>query len=174
LVSYPPPELAALHNATLANESAVRLAPNLTHAVHLPPGTGAAVDIEVTVALPSTPSAALHFALQVLAPTEATTGEGVTSSLHIAAAAADGTRNVTVNGQAGDTFVVLRGEETLHVRALVDRSIVEVFFAGGRASVTTRAYPALGESGVRLISVSGATVNNVVVHEMGCGWVDDA
>lgn len=150
----------------------MRLAPNIPYTVPLPPGTGAAVDIEVTVALPLAQSAALDVALQVFAPTEAATTAGVTALLHIAPAAADGTRNITVNGQADDTFVVLRGEETLHVRALVDRSIVEVFFAGGRASVTRRAYSAPGETGVRLISVSGATVNSIVVHEMGCGWVD--
>ena len=68
------------------------------------------------------------------------------------------------------SFVLLPTETSLTVRALVDRSVVEFFVAGGRAVLTERAYPLPGEAGVELAADADAVVERAAVHEMGCGW----
>eukprot|EP00035_Acanthoeca_spectabilis_P011596 m.204598 g.204598 ORF g.204598 m.204598 type:complete len:549 (-) comp15394_c0_seq4:139-1785(-) len=174
LASYPVREITMLRNATLANESSYTLSPNQPHDVVLPQGTGAVIDVEVQVALPPIPSAELDVTLQLFAPTTAgTSGAGVNVSLEVGPAAHNGARTATVNRKPGNTFEVVASEATLAIRALVDRSIVEAFFAGGRAAFTARAYSGEGETGVRLFSRSGATVQSTIVHEMGCGWIED-
>lgn len=82
------------------------------------------------------------------------------------------------------SFAILPGETSVDVRALVDFSSVEVFVMGGRAAISLSIVPncteaqwahdkcAAGQvqSGVSLSSHSGATVNELVLHEMSCMW----
>lgn len=41
---------------------------------------------------------------------------------------------------------LLPGEDTVHLSVFVDRSIVEAFAMGGRATLTGRVYPSLSDS----------------------------
>jgi sucrose-6-phosphate hydrolase SacC (GH32 family) len=72
---------------------------------------------------------------------------------------------------------MLPGEATLDLRVLVDRSIVEVFAARGRAVVSTRDYPSVDETAVRLWTSPHAPlmthIHRARVWSMECGWVDD-
>eukprot|EP01047_Picozoa_sp_COSAG01_P083752 COSAG01_NODE_17663_length_1133_cov_1.136364_2_plen_208_part_00 len=125
--------------------------------------------------------------------------DGVEVSLQVSALMANGSRVVTLS-PGSHTFQMLEGEEELSVRVVVDRSIAgvlfeleprvigygaanlsqlctrvcaEFFFARGRAALTSRYYPEANETGVELtVSEAAATWSSVVVHEMGCGWVD--
>ena len=67
---------------------------------------------------------------------------------------------------------VLRGE-TLDVRVLVDRPVVEFYVQGGRASFTVASQDfSVEQTAVRLYSAAlvGITATNVSVHGMACGW----
>eukprot|EP00041_Stephanoeca_diplocostata_P017917 m.370070 g.370070 ORF g.370070 m.370070 type:complete len:104 (+) comp20858_c0_seq12:2318-2629(+) len=70
---------------------------------------------------------------------------------------------------------VLRGE-TLDVRILVDRSVVEVFVMGGRIA-WVHADPLFNETktAVHLYNDGAHVVaaSNVSIFGMGCGWRDD-
>ena len=72
---------------------------------------------------------------------------------------------------------VLPNEATVDVRVLVDRSIVEVFASRGRAVVSTRDYPGVDETAVRLWApphaVAPILVRRAQVWSMGCGRVDE-
>lgn len=109
------------------------------------------------------------------APSPAPLNSGISATLTVSPLQPDGSRTVYVNSgrpDRGEMFPLLAGEENLKVRVLVDRSIVEFFFGGGRASFTQRHYPRLGETGISLASLGNvAVVNSAVVYEMGCGWV---
>eukprot|EP01043_Picozoa_sp_COSAG02_P000263 COSAG02_NODE_5_length_66751_cov_63.939148_9_plen_672_part_00 len=110
--------------------------------------------------------------------------DGVGVVVQVSAATQNGSRlcSLIVNKQVRGTFLVLAGELSMAVRVLVDRSIAEFFFAGGRAVYTARSYPEVGADGAELFvpSVVGAgdevqsdvVVVKAVAWEMGCGWVD--
>eukprot|EP01051_Picozoa_sp_SAG22_P010135 SAG22_NODE_892_length_6646_cov_21.438369_3_plen_762_part_00 len=109
--------------------------------------------------------------------------EGVAAVIHVSAAAQNGSRvcSVVMAGVHHGTFPLLAGESSIAVRVLVDRSIAEFFFAGGRAVYTARYYPALGADGVELFVPPGGAadeegsavvVATAVAYEMGCGWED--
>ena len=172
LLSYPAAELASLRNATLFNRSRLALRAGVTVPLLLPPGTGTAVDVEMSLQIPpATEAAALSFDLTVFAPPApaADIDPGFTVQLQLSPPAQNGTRTATVGQKS---FPVLPAEALLHVRALVDRSIVEVFFGRGRATVTQRLFPAANAAGVRVRASVNATLRDVAVHEMACGWVD--
>ena len=66
-----------------------------------------------------------------------------------------------------------RGETTLDIRLLVDRSIVEAFVMGGRAVFSKVYAPALlmvPDTHVSLQAWGGPLTADVEVHSMGCGW----
>ena len=112
---------------------------------------------------------------------------GVGVVVQVSSAAENGSRlcSLVVAGvRHGRPFPVLADESAIAVRVLVDRSIAEFFFAGGRAVYTARSYPAPGADGVELFVPSGAgagapevksrdvLVARAVAWEMGCGWED--
>ena len=77
------------------------------------------------------------------------------------------------------SFALPAGTSELTVRALVDRNIMEVFVAGGRAVSTygcgaggriCPARPVTAELGAWVTAVSAVTVNSALAWEMGCGW----
>ena len=91
-----------------------------------------------------------------------------------AACTRSSTRSATPPPAAPFVVPVLAGETALAVRVLIDRSIVEAFFAGGRAAFTERAYPHANQTAMRLAapqSGPGVTVRRLDVFGMGCGWV---
>ena len=79
----------------------------------------------------------------------------------------------------------LTHESSLSLRILVDRSIIEVFAADGRAVASARDYPSVDETGLRVWAangdaaaatadgaVGGVTLESVHAWSMACGWVD--
>ena len=66
-------------------------------------------------------------------------------------------------------------ETELRLRVLVDRSVVEVFAAGGRVVATARDYPALDEVAVRAWAraPSPLVLTSASAWSMGCGWEDE-
>ncbi len=313
LLAYPPIEMTRLRNGTLCNQSAVVLKPGAeatVHALPLPNGTGAAIDVEIEIALPAASAPGFSFGVRVFAdrqldrivrqqpvtlngtnfrdgnvgfhplpagtsnpvghascsdvcnawsncsawvlvkagerpgrtsgcalkgqgycvnplshpcagcedeggkagqcycdvgikpgfkppapgtcghpkppgpPPPASASHGVGVVVHVSSTARNGSRlcSVVVAGTHRGTFPVLAGESSLAVRVLVDRSIAEFFFAGGRAVYTARSYPAPGADGVELFVPSEVDQDNKVqsdvkvvsamVWEMGCGWED--
>ena len=75
-------------------------------------------------------------------------------------------------------FEVLKGEDAVTVRALVDRSIIEVFVQGGRASTVARDYNGgADETAVHVTNTNAAdgggalAIRNLTIYSMGCGWV---
>ena len=65
---------------------------------------------------------------------------------------------------------VLASEQSVDVRILVDRSVVEYFAAAGRWTTVNRAFPPRGQTGVVFDSDRDVAVT-VGAYEMGCGWV---
>ena len=74
------------------------------------------------------------------------------------------------NADGHGTFPLAPGATTVELRALVDRSSVEFFVAGGRAALTVRSYPAAGATGAYIAASADAVAASVLAHEMGCGW----
>ena len=183
-MSNPIKEYAKLRNSTLASLRNVQLPPGELLPLPLPVGTGAESDIEIEVALPT--EAPLFIGMQLLASRSArlATGRAALLTLNFSKPAANGTRQgnvtltvprmATVAGAAGvhTAPLVLRAvEKTVDVRILVDRSIVEVFAAGGRAVIATRDYPEKEETAMRLWSEDGRMLlPRVDVWSMDCGW----
>ena len=72
------------------------------------------------------------------------------------------------------TFKVLSGE-TLDVRVLLDRALVETFLQGGRvAFVDASMRFSLDSTSVYLFNHGAAPVSaNVSAHQMACGWTSE-
>ena len=183
LVGRAAEEYASLRNATLFAARELRLRPGESRSLPLGPGgSGAAADIELSLALGG---GASSFELRVLGSDAGP--EGTTVAVNVSAPPAGGgareARAAVVTAQPRPrspanepfSFPLLPAESHLHLRVLVDRSIVEAFFAHGRAAFTERAYPPAGQTAIRLAvpksAAAGLTVRNVSVHGMGCGWV---
>ena len=69
--------------------------------------------------------------------------------------------------------VCIRGETTLDIRLLVDRSIVEAFVMGGRVVFSKVYSPALlmvPDTHVAIQAWGAPVFADVEVHSMGCGW----
>eukprot|EP00041_Stephanoeca_diplocostata_P017920 m.370352 g.370352 ORF g.370352 m.370352 type:complete len:629 (+) comp20858_c0_seq34:199-2085(+) len=152
LVSRPVAEYDSLHNATFVRPgTAVSLEPGSTKQMPIDESAGGALDVSVSFDVHSlSPTTGLsRFGVAVRAPASGV--EGAAQNVHFVVSPVnpDGSRNVTVNGtinmipNKGAPYPchrnqcpsrstrVLRGE-TLDVRILVDRSVVEVFVMGGR------------------------------------------
>ena len=72
-------------------------------------------------------------------------------------------------------FAIRRGETTLMLRILVDRSIVEAFVMGGRAVLTKAFNPSVlyvpdTHVAVHAWGSAAITVESLDVFAMGCGW----
>ena len=71
--------------------------------------------------------------------------------------------------------VKVLASETLDVRILVDRPIVELYINGGRAAFTVAAANfAVDSTAVRIFNKGAAaiTATNVTAHGMSCAWTD--
>ena len=71
------------------------------------------------------------------------------------------------------SLTVLAGE-SLDVRLLVDRPIVEMFVNGGRAAFTHAAADFdASRTAVHLLGGDRLVASSVSVHGMGCGWASE-
>ena len=81
---------------------------------------------------------------------------------------------VTVVGSGGKmrtSFALPHGAATLELRALVDRSVLEVFVGGGRAAITSGVgAPPETARGAYVTAHSAASVAGAGAWAMGCGW----
>ena len=117
------------------------------------------------------------FGIAVRAPAGSIEGAAVQVSFNVSAPhPTTGTRTVTAYGVRAQVppFPVLKGE-TLDVRVLVDRAIVEVFLMGGRTSFVASKVAYDPETTAVHLFNNGATevvAKNVSVFGMGCGWTD--
>lgn len=197
LLCNPADEYALLRNGTLLATTAPMDVARAT-VLAIPAGSGAAMDLLFDAAIPATPSDAVAFRVQVLAPPSALADEGddaqqqtanASAASHVlgppAAAAAlitveispalpNGTRTGRVGGNPATSFPILASETSIAVRVLVDRSVAEFFVGGGRAVQTLRAYPKAGEDRViiaPLASSSDVVLKSIHAYDMGCGWV---
>eukprot|EP01051_Picozoa_sp_SAG22_P010425 SAG22_NODE_939_length_6404_cov_3.836003_3_plen_235_part_00 len=80
---------------------------------------------------------------------------------------------VAGGGKMRTSFVLPHAAPSiLAFRALVDRSIVEIFVGGGRAVYTSAVGPPPpSHSGAFVTAHAAATVSSAGAWEMGCGWV---
>ena len=176
LVANPIAELLSLRNRTLLPTRPLRLRPAEPAPLALPAGTGAAMDLTVTFALPAAPAhRVLRFGVRVLGSAGPQLNITVVESADPSplkgvrwTGRADGPAG---NGPgAASPFPILRTETSLQVRVLVDRSVAEFFVAGGRAARAMRWYPAVGDSGAAITAWQAGATAVVEAHEMGCGW----
>ena len=70
-------------------------------------------------------------------------------------------------------FSVIKGEQSVDLRVLVDRVVVEAFVAGGRATLTSREFGEDGETAVHMLAagVRPVEVKHFAIWSMGCGWL---
>jgi sucrose-6-phosphate hydrolase SacC (GH32 family) len=166
LTAYPPAELSALHNGSLANETAVDLKPSEPHQLALPAGSGAAMDLVVRFALPADAQAtAVNLSVAVFDGSD---------SLRLAVSSG-AARTVTILDRpktwSKAQFTLEKEETELEVRVLVDRSITEWFVGRGRMAVSRRVYPPAGSPGAFVSASAAITMASAEAHDMACGWV---
>jgi sucrose-6-phosphate hydrolase SacC (GH32 family) len=175
LTSYPPVEMARLHNGTLVDDKVVGLIPAKQYNLPLAEGDGSAMDLIVNFTLPLT---ATTLTVAIF------NGSDV---LHLLVSAPGPTRTVAITRQAsiaqmqqgkgahalqqGAEFKLQKDEEHLEVRVLVDRSVSEWFVGGGRMVVSRRVYPKMGWTGAYVAASTAVTVASITAFDMGCGWV---
>ena len=165
----------------VASMRASQLQPHAT--TPLPSGAaGARLDVELAFAPPF--AAGSSFGLSVLGGAANVTVDlapdaqcGNHSTMRAPKAVDTACANLTIGTYHGPFR--FRVDEPLHVRVLVDSSIVESFAADGRAAVTARAYPAssaplslaLINHGASLVTVTSAQVY-AMAADMDAGSVD--
>ena len=147
LVSFPVPELIKLRTKTIMQPQILgSVGPsNPVKTLLLPAGTGGAANILLSFAL-HVDNKAAGFGVAVRAPPHEYAGVAAVVMIvnRISASDANGWRAVSLSfvtpepkadhdSDANATVLVLPGE-TLDVRVLVDKSIVEIFIMGGRAA----------------------------------------
>jgi hypothetical protein len=106
---------------------------------------------------------------------------GATSVLvNVSRAAEDGSRNgvlgirLPAEGPWERPFKLFAGETHVDLQVLVDRSVVEVWVAGGRATIQGRSYGAVGHTAVHLIAREmPVVIAKYSIYSMGCGWTSD-
>jgi hypothetical protein len=190
LISFPVPELTKLRTKALMQpQSLGRLTPNTLETLPLPAGAGGSADVLLSFALPESVTAvgvaASGFGVAVRAPSNEYAGvAAVTMTVnHISAPdGSTGSRNVSLSfvtpdpkvnhdSNANATVLLLHGE-TLDVRVLIDKSIVEFFVMGGRAAyVACDKFYSPANSSVHIFTgAAPVVVANVSAWSMGCGW----
>jgi len=206
LVSNPVKELAGLRNGSLASETNVVLNPGTAHIVKgtsVADGVDASTsDIVLKITVPKaeelrlaaasgSSSASPAFGIRVLANVSAGAPFGgiLTVVNFTAPDAASGTITATASirtlnpcgsGSANvqpASFHILKGETTVDMRILVDRSVVEVFIMGGRVVFSKTYEPQtmyVPDTNIAL-QAWGTTpldIESLDVFSMGCGWTN--
>ena len=194
LVGNPAGWYSKMHNGTLADEPLLKLGTmgdTRVYTPSLPKGThGAASDLTLHLELlPAGDASNVAVALEIkVLATGAATGNATSIMINITSTAGAGgtgagagvrkgiisvTPSFAVRRSHGQAFDVLAGESSVDLRVLTDRSIIEAFAMGGRASQTEHDYPAEGDSAFHLINwgVAPLVVRNLSIASMACGWV---
>ena len=176
LRSYPVREYASLHNATFLRGAKNVISAGSAWTLPIAQGKGGALDI------------LLSFDLSRLGKGERLSGFGIAARapvdwrraafvafLNVSAqdrGSGERTVELTVNGNVSAVWLLLAGE-SLELRVLVDRPIVEVFGNGGRgAFVFGDTDFELGKSLVHLFNAAGGRdiEVNASAFGMACGW----
>ena len=183
LVSYPVAEYGILHNATFVdNEDLGPLQPGTTKELDgIPAGLGGALDVGASfwIQRAGTFGVGARCAAASTSTTSTTTPD---CALLASFAVTKGSSSddewdvaITFNGKTKASLRLAAGDQSrLDVRLLVDRPLVEIFAAGGRAAFTF-ADTTFSESrtGIVMFNTDAqVAAQNVTVHGMGCGWVD--
>ena len=74
----------------------------------------------------------------------------------------------------GGPLALRSGQDALEFRILVDGSVVEVFWDGGRARCAMRSFPPLGleQLGLRIAASAANVTADIAVFEMGNAWLE--
>ena len=210
LVSNPVRELVNLRNGTLAHEPLISLTAGETHIVA---GTGlprdaSTADVLVNFTLPTATTAVAGTSVGVRVLSNVTSDGDVYGGILLVANFTQRDTNGTMHalasirtlnpcgtGSEGVTqvsFPMLKGETTLTIRVLVDRSVVEAFVMDGRAVFSKTYFPTVlyvpdtnialhvwgtaSNSSTITTTASGGGDSDidaaVDVYSMGCGWND--
>ena len=185
LVATPARFYSKMHNGTLANQSTLTLGSSSSASrAYTPPlveGTaGAASDLTLRLAIPADSGVAVAFEVRVLASV-LPNGNATAVMINVTAAGANGkgrtghisvTPSFALKTAHGQSFAVLETEESIDVRVLTDRSIVEAFAMGGRGVDAAHDYPEEGNGRFHLINHGSAAlvVQNLSIASMACGW----
>ena len=62
--------------------------------------------------------------------------------------------------------------DTLEARVLVDGSVIEAYWDGGRARYTSRFYPSTAPHGLRVFASNDKVTADIIVYEMGSAWLE--
>ena len=191
LVANPMPELELLRTGTsLFHEASMQLQPDKLSTLKLSKsGAGDTIDLTVSFELNA---GITSFGLSVLANERDLSGSAV---IRVNVSAVVGGFTGTVQGAVelsppglewNGTFLlsnaraatsVCGGAACVDVRVLVDRSIIEIFVAGGQvASLMAFQPPSVNYTNVHLFAAGEEAVTAKAVHvfEMGCGWNESA
>jgi sucrose-6-phosphate hydrolase SacC (GH32 family) len=188
LISFPVPELTKLRiKAIMHHKSLGRVGPNASlRTLPLPAGVGGSAD--VLLSFTWTDIAAAGFGVAVRAPQNGYVGAAavIMTVDRIGPSDASGHRNVSLSfvtpepkidhDSNAKATVLLLPRETLDVRVLIDKSIVEFFVMGGRAAyVACDKFYSEANSSVHIFNTGAVpvTVPNVSAYQMGCGWTHD-
>lgn len=173
LVSYPVAEYSALRNATFMEGKGMTLAKGALTTLPVPQSAGGAVDVSASFDVAALSGPAQDFGIVVRAPKGGTAG-GVKISFSVLAPDASGVRVVhTTSGTSNLEPVKVMPGETLDVRVLVDRPLVEAFVMGGRAAaVSADTTFNVAQTSVHLFNSGTVPISasKVSAYGMGCGW----
>lgn len=169
LVANPTAEIELLHNATLCDLGGVKLQPDAKPQL-LQGCAGTAIDLNLEFVLPPQRDKPLQLTVRVFASDASPYSGG--SPLVLTVSPSGNVSSCYGDQYCGSFQLLPSDQNTLTLRALVDRSAIEWFSGGGRAVQTVRAYPEAAHSQVTVELSGGQSVElrRVVSHEMGCGW----
>jgi len=76
----------------------------------------------------------------------------------------------------GGPLALRATQDELQVRIIVDGSVIEAYWDGGRAAMTSRSYPpasSMEEAGLKISAVGGGGLAvDVQAWEMGSAWLE--
>jgi len=183
LVTNPMRELVTLRNGTAGSATARTVLRPGGRLVLAESGTSA--DVLVSFALPHLAGAGsvATFGVFVFAPPhKSDASDNGTSVLlrvwgnHTALLSVSVPPTAYVDAAAYNSasFSLSPGALAVDLRIVLDRSIVEVFAAGGRASITVNTFPDPGNVEVQLVASEEngvpVIVNHAMAYTMACGW----
>lgn len=179
-------EYTQLRNETyIEHQNLGHITPHELKTLPLPAGAGGSADILVSFDLREVNSSARGFGVAVRAPGDSYAGvAAVTMTVEkIGVPDSKGTRQISISfvtpdpkidhdSNANATVALLQGE-TLDVRALIDKSMIEFFVMGGRASyVAADNFYNTSRTSVQIFNGGESSViaSSVSAYGMGCGW----
>jgi hypothetical protein len=138
------------------------------------------IDIEINITLTAAPLAVSIALLGDIAPAAGCGTDTRCIGLNVTRDPAGSNQSLPPNhlvtfvangGKMSTSFVLPHEVTTLAVRALLDRSILEVFVGNGRAAFTSGVgAPSSSNHASFVTAHTQATVTGASVWSMGCGW----